>query len=105
MGKPTEEELKEALEEAARMRETGEDPKHVAKALLNCHYLLTHAEHIYRAVQEYLHSGMDQLLYAQAGELLAEDLRQAQHALSEITGEFTSDDLLGRIFSSFCIGK
>lgn len=40
-----------------------------------------------------------------SGELMAEDLRQAQHALSEITGEFTSDDLLGRIFSSFCIGK
>ncbi len=40
-----------------------------------------------------------------AGELLAEDLRQAQLHLSEITGEFTSDDLLGRIFSSFCIGK
>lgn len=40
-----------------------------------------------------------------AGELLAEDLRQAQNQLSEITGEFTSDDLLGRIFSSFCIGK
>jgi tRNA modification GTPase len=40
-----------------------------------------------------------------AGELLAEDLRLAQDALSEITGRFTSDDLLGRIFSSFCIGK
>ena len=40
-----------------------------------------------------------------AGELLAEDLRQAQQILSEITGEFTSDDLLGRIFASFCIGK
>lgn len=40
-----------------------------------------------------------------SGELLAEDLRQAQNALSEITGEFCSDDLLGRIFSSFCIGK
>ncbi len=40
-----------------------------------------------------------------AGELLAEELRLAQQALSEITGEFTSDDLLGRIFSSFCIGK
>ncbi len=40
-----------------------------------------------------------------AGELLAEELRQAQEALNEITGEFTSDDLLGRIFSSFCIGK
>lgn len=39
------------------------------------------------------------------GELLAEELRLAQLALNEITGEFSSDDLLGRIFSSFCIGK
>ncbi len=38
-------------------------------------------------------------------ELLAEDLRQAQQALEEISGRFSSDDLLGRIFSSFCIGK
>lgn len=38
-------------------------------------------------------------------ELLAEELRLAQNALSEITGEFTTEDLLGRIFSSFCIGK
>jgi len=40
-----------------------------------------------------------------AGELLAEELRLAQEALSSITGEFSSDDLLGRIFSDFCIGK
>jgi tRNA modification GTPase len=40
-----------------------------------------------------------------AVELFAEDLRRAQLALGEITGEFTSDDLLGEIFSSFCIGK
>jgi tRNA modification GTPase len=40
-----------------------------------------------------------------AGELLAEDLRAAQQALNQITGEFTADDLLGKIFSSFCIGK
>lgn len=38
-------------------------------------------------------------------ELMAEDLRQAQSALSEITGEFSSEDLLGEIFGSFCIGK
>lgn len=53
----------------------------------------------------HLQQGKEQLLNAWAGELLAEELRLAQHALSEITGEFTSDDLLGRIFSSFCIGK
>jgi len=53
----------------------------------------------------HLLQGRDQLLGARAGELLAEELRVAQQALSEITGEFTSDDLLGRIFSSFCIGK
>lgn len=38
-------------------------------------------------------------------ELLAEDCRQAQKSLNTITGEFSSEDLLGRIFSSFCIGK
>ncbi len=52
-----------------------------------------------------LHNGHDQLYQHAAGELLAEDLRAAQHALEEITGAFTADDLLGRIFSSFCIGK
>jgi tRNA modification GTPase len=46
-----------------------------------------------------------QLAERRAGELVAEELRGAQRALDEITGEFTSDDLLGRIFSSFCIGK
>lgn len=53
----------------------------------------------------HLQQGKDQLLGARAGELLAEELRLAQLALGEITGEFTADDLLGRIFSSFCIGK
>ena len=54
---------------------------------------------------EHLNKGQYQLITFHAGELLAEELRLAQEALSEITGEFTSDDLLGRIFSSFCIGK
>ncbi len=40
-----------------------------------------------------------------AGELVAQELRTAQRALDEISGEFTNEDLLGRIFSSFCIGK
>jgi tRNA modification GTPase len=46
-----------------------------------------------------------QLQDHRAGELVAEELRGAQQALNEITGEFTTEDLLGRIFSSFCIGK
>lgn len=44
-------------------------------------------------------------LQNQSAELVAEDLRQAQNSLAEITGTFSSDDLLGKIFSSFCIGK
>lgn len=44
-------------------------------------------------------------LASRRGELIAEELRAAQQALNEITGEFTSDDLLGHIFASFCIGK
>ncbi|MCF6253198.1 MAG: tRNA uridine-5-carboxymethylaminomethyl(34) synthesis GTPase MnmE [Thiomicrorhabdus sp.] len=57
------------------------------------------------AAHNWLVSGQQQLEGVAAGELLAEDLRLAQQALSEITGRFTSDDLLGRIFTSFCIGK
>jgi tRNA modification GTPase len=54
---------------------------------------------------EFVESALDQLRGSQAGELVAEDLKQAQMSLAEITGKFTSDDLLGKIFSSFCIGK
>lgn len=63
-----------------------------------------HIEALERA-RDYLNNGRAQLLGAGAGELLAEDLRMAQNVLGEITGEVTPDDLLGRIFSSFCIGK
>lgn len=54
---------------------------------------------------EHLQAGYVQLTQFHAGELLAEELRLVQKALSEITGQYTSDDLLGNIFSSFCIGK
>lgn len=54
---------------------------------------------------EHLQIGLVQLAEFHAGELLAEELRLVQSYLSEITGQFTSDDLLGNIFSSFCIGK
>ncbi|MGP1834908.1 tRNA uridine-5-carboxymethylaminomethyl(34) synthesis GTPase MnmE [Shewanella frigidimarina] len=53
----------------------------------------------------HLQLGKEQLEVYLAGELLAEELRMTQMALSEITGKFTSDDLLGKIFGSFCIGK
>ncbi|MFD2165794.1 tRNA uridine-5-carboxymethylaminomethyl(34) synthesis GTPase MnmE [Thalassotalea euphylliae] len=54
---------------------------------------------------QHLQTGLDQLEAYVAGEILAEELRLCQQELNEITGEFTSDDLLGKIFSSFCIGK
>ena len=63
-----------------------------------------HIEALKQAQQSIL-AGESQLQGMGAGELLAEDLRVAQQALSEITGEFTADDLLGEIFGSFCIGK
>lgn len=63
-----------------------------------------HLDALARA-DKHLHAAIKQLTESRAGELAAEDLRLAQNALSEITGEFTADDLLGRIFSSFCIGK
>lgn len=55
--------------------------------------------------QGYLADARVQLVEYHAGELMAESLRLAQNALSEITGEFSADDLLGKIFGSFCIGK
>ncbi|MBF9001045.1 MULTISPECIES: tRNA uridine-5-carboxymethylaminomethyl(34) synthesis GTPase MnmE [Vibrio] len=63
-----------------------------------------HLDALERASQ-HLDIGKEQLEGYMAGEILAEELRIAQQHLNEITGEFSSDDLLGRIFSSFCIGK
>lgn len=63
-----------------------------------------HLESLRKAKQHFA-AGCDQLRQRQAGELMAEELLQVQNALAEITGEFSSDDLLGEIFGSFCIGK
>ncbi len=63
-----------------------------------------HVEALTRGL-DHLQVGRDQLLSRGAGELLAEELRLCHESLSEITGEFSSDDLLGLIFSNFCIGK
>jgi len=56
-------------------------------------------------VATHLHQAADVLAVQRAGELAAEELRQAQQHLGEITGAYASDDLLGAIFGSFCIGK
>ncbi len=63
-----------------------------------------HVEALQAALDQ-LESGIEDLAQAQAGELLAEALRQAADHLGEITGKLTADELLGKIFSSFCIGK
>jgi tRNA modification GTPase len=63
-----------------------------------------HLDALARA-RSHFDTGRAQLLEHRAGELMAEELLAVQNALSEITGEFSSDDLLGEIFSRFCIGK
>ena len=63
-----------------------------------------HVEQLQAALDQVDH-GIAQLEATGSGELLAEDLRHAAEALAEITGRISADELLGRIFSSFCIGK
>jgi tRNA modification GTPase len=64
------------------------------------------ARHVQGLQQVLAHLGTaQQWLQSAQGELAAEELRLAQLALSELTGAFSADDLLGQIFSAFCIGK
>ncbi len=86
--------LKQKLSEIAGLNDTGEG------------ILLARKRHIIalEAAFESVHSALMQLDNS-ASELIAEDLRQAAQDLGSVTGEFSSDDLLGEIFSSFCIGK
>lgn len=93
---------------------TGEGTELLVQHLKACVGYAEQAEGVFMARRRHLEA-IDQAMSAvekavenfNAGvlELLAEELRLAQNALSEITGEFTSDDLLGRIFADFCIGK
>ena len=87
--------LRQRLKDFAGYREDGEDA-FIARE--------RHLDALNRA-QEFFNRGLDQYRIHRAGELLADDLTGCQHALGEITGEVTSEDLLGFIFSSFCIGK
>ncbi len=86
--------LRAHLKRVAGYQQTGEDGFTARRRHLNA----------LKRAREHLDEATDHV-QAGAGELLAEELRLAQLCLSEITGEFTSDDLLGKIFSSFCIGK
>ena len=86
--------LRQALSEAAGYKPDGEG------------VFLARKRHILsiKLTLNYVNSAIEQL-EGGASELVAEDLRQAGMSLGTITGEFSSDDLLGEIFSSFCIGK
>lgn len=95
--------------------QTGDGINALREHLKDCMGYQTATEGCYMARRRHLDAlerarstvvqGQTQLSEFGAGELLAEDLRQAQDALGEITGAMTPDELLGEIFSSFCIGK
>ncbi len=87
--------LVQHLKESVGFTDTGEDV-FIART--------RHLEALKKS-REALENALVQLTTNLASELVAEELRIAQQALAEITGEFSSDDLLGKIFSSFCIGK
>ncbi len=87
--------LKDFLKTAMGYQSAGEAP-YIARR--------RHLQAIGQA-REHFRAALAAMRDGRSGELIAEDLRLAQHRLGEVTGEFTSDDLLGRIFSEFCIGK
>ena len=88
-------ELRKAIRQLAGHKDLGEGAFTARRRHVNA--ITTAADHFQR--------GRKALEQNKAGELFAEDLRLAHEALGEITGAMTSDDLLGRIFSEFCIGK
>jgi len=89
------EELRAHLKQCAGFEKTAEGALMARRRHIDA--LLNAQRHIKSAHRKLVNDG--------AGELAAEELRQAQDQINLITGEFTSDDLLGEIFSRFCIGK
>lgn len=87
-------ELTRHLHEKLRFQEAGENSFIARRRHVEA---LKRAEKFSRQALLQLHAGL--------GDLMAEDLRQAMESLGEITGAYSTDDLLGEIFSSFCIGK
>jgi hypothetical protein len=77
MAKPTQEELEQALTEAKLMRERGEDPCYVAKALLNCHYQSGFLREVLQAAQEYLRSGQTETCHTRLVRAI-EKVRQVE---------------------------
>jgi tRNA modification GTPase len=88
-------ELREAMRQLAGYQDLGEGAFTARRRHVDA--IATAAEHFQR--------GREALETQKAGELLAEDLRLSHEALGELSGAVSSDDLLGRIFSEFCIGK
>lgn len=93
---------------------TGEGMEQLTEAILHCigfqpleGQFLARRRHLDALDKTHAHleSGKHALHHLRAGELLAEDLRLAHQALGEITGQCSADELLGKIFASFCIGK
>ena len=89
------EELRTAIRRLAGFRDLGEGAFTARQR---------HSDALRRAARHF-DAGRKALADQRAGEIFAEELRLTQAALGEITGSFTSDDLLGRIFAEFCIGK
>jgi L-fucose isomerase-like protein len=90
MAMPTEEELKIALAEAGRMREQGEDPYHIAKALLNSHYQQEQLRKVLKAVEQYFHSGMA----VQEHQKLRQAMDKARVAIDRTAGGDTEQSWL-----------
>ena len=88
-------ELRRRIEELAGYRNLGEGAFTARKR---------HVDAL-RSAAGHFQAGEQALTETRAGELLAEELRLAQQSLGTITGEVSSDDLLGQIFADFCIGK
>lgn len=108
---PENQKLKQALQVSAKNQQGIDQVReaiaaHVNMGSLNENTFTARQRHIeqLKLTQFHIDQAEQQLAHNQ-GELSAEELRLAQQALNEITGDFSSDDLLGEIFSSFCIGK
>ena len=79
MGRPTHDELADALAEAGRMREQGEDPHHIAKCLLNHEYRLKYLAQLYEQVQHYMRSGQSSTEHSKLTRLLDKIESEERH--------------------------